>query len=154
MEIDSNIPPTSRLEIQVPIIVQKCKEVDELVSFSREEFGSKVIELGDLQGDVNELNLLNLQQKNEIFVLKKSLRKAKEALVAARYKSQEKATELEQSKQRVSFVIEKLSIAVAKGKGLIVQRETLKQSLAKMFNELERCSQELQSKDASYTRLK
>ena len=152
--MDSDIPPISRLEIQVPIIVQKCKEVDELVSFSREEFGSKVIELGDLQGDVNELNLLNLQQKNEIFVLKKSLRKAKEALVAARYKSQEKATELEQSKQRVSFVIEKLSIAVAKGKGLIVQRETLKQSLAKMFNELERCSQELQSKDASYTRLK
>ena len=82
------------------------------------------------------------------------MRKAKEALVAARYKSQEKATELEQSKQRVSSVIEKLSIAVAKGKGLIVQRETLKQSLAKMFNELERCSQELQSKDASYTRLK
>ena len=152
--MDSDIPPISRLEIQVPIIVQKCKEADELVSFSREEFGSKVIELGDLQGDVNELNLLNLQQKNEIFVLKKSLRKAKEALVAARYKSQEKATELEQSKQRVSFVIEKLSIAVAKGKGLIVQRETLKQSLAKMFNELERCSQELQSKDASYTRLK
>ena len=30
------------------------------MSFSREEFGSKVIELGDLQGDVNELNLLNL----------------------------------------------------------------------------------------------
>ena len=124
------------------------------MSFSREEFGSKVIELGDLQGDVNELNLLNLQQKNEILVLKESLRKAEEALVAARSKLQEKATELEQSKQRVSSVIEKLSIAVAKGKGLIVQRETLKQSLAKMFNELERCSQELQSKDASYTSLK
>ncbi|CBI24010.3 unnamed protein product, partial [Vitis vinifera] len=121
---------------------------DEQVSFSREEFGSKVIEVSDLQGNVNELNLLNLQQKNEILVLKESLRKAEEALVAARSELQEKVTELEQSEQRVSSVREKLSIAVAKGKGLIVQRETLKQSLAEMSNELERCSQELQSKDA------
>ncbi|KAJ9702892.1 hypothetical protein PVL29_004571 [Vitis rotundifolia] len=148
MEIDSDIPLVSRLEILVPIIVQKCKEADEQVSFSQEEFGSKVIEVSDLQGNVNELNLLNLQQKNEILVLKESLRKAEEALVAARSELQEKVTELEQSEQRVSSVREKLSIAVAKGKGLIVQRETLKQSLAEISNELERCSQELQSKDA------
>ena len=106
-----------------------------------------MIEVSDLQGNVNELNLLNLQQKNKILVLKESLRKAEEALVAARSELQEKVTELEQSKQRVSSVKEKLSIAVAKGKGLIVQREALKQSLAEMSNELERCSQELQSKD-------
>ncbi|KAL6323565.1 hypothetical protein AAG906_039150 [Vitis piasezkii] len=90
---------------------------DEQVSFSREEFGSKAIEVSDLQGNENELNLLNLQQKNEILVLKESLRKAEEALVAAHSELQEK-------------------------------RETLKQSLAEMSNELERCSQELQSKDA------
>ena len=74
-----------------------------------------------LQGNVNELNLLNLQQKNKILVLKESLRKAEEALVAARSELQEKVTELEQSEQRVSSVKEKLSITVAKGKGLIVQ---------------------------------
>ena len=106
-----------------------------------------MIEVSDLQGNVNELNLLNLQQKNKILVLKESLRKAEEALVAARSELQEKVTELEQSEQRVSSVKEKLSIAVAKGKRLIVQREALKQSLAEMSNELERCSQELQSKD-------
>ena len=74
-----------------------------------------------LQGNVNELNLLNLQQKNKILVLKESLRKAEEALVAACSELQEKVTELEQSEQRVSSVKEKLSITVAKGKGLIVQ---------------------------------
>ena len=53
--------------------------------------------MSDLQGNVNELNLLNLQQKNKILVLKESLRKAEEALVAARSELQEKVTELEQS---------------------------------------------------------
>ena len=148
MEIDSDIPPVSRLEIFVPLLVQKFKEADEQVNFSRQEFGCKVIEVSDLQGNVNELNLLNLQQKNEILGLKESLRKAEEALVAARSELQEKVSELEQSEQRVSSVREKLSIAVAKGKGLIVQRDALKQSLAEISNELERCSQELQSKDA------
>ena len=66
-------------------------------AFSQEKFGSKVIEVSDLQGNVNELNLLNLQQKNKILVLKESLRKAEEALVAARSELQEKVTELEQS---------------------------------------------------------
>ena len=54
-----------------------------------------------------------------------SLRKAEEAFVAARSELQENVTELVQSEQRVSSVREKLSIAVAKGKGLNVQQETL-----------------------------
>nr|CAN69760.1 hypothetical protein VITISV_013643 [Vitis vinifera] len=96
---------------------------------------------------LQEIERSQLESKNKILVLKESLRKAEEALVAARSELQEKVTELEQPEQRVSSVKEKLSIAVAKGKGLIVQREALKQSLAEMSNELERCSQELQSKD-------
>ncbi|KAK9097488.1 hypothetical protein Sjap_022985 [Stephania japonica] len=84
----------------------------------------------------------------EIELLKESLRKLELGLEAAHSELQAKGTELEQSEQRLSSVREKLSIAVAKGKGLIVQRDNLKQSLSEMSAELERCSHELQLKDA------
>ncbi|KAK9273217.1 hypothetical protein L1049_018024 [Liquidambar formosana] len=148
VKIDSDTPPVSRLEYFVSFLLQKYKEADEQVNLSREEFGSKVMELSELQEKIHQLNSLNLQRENEVISLKESLSKAEEALVAVRSELQEKLTELEQSEQRVSSVREKLSIAVAKGKGLIVQRDSLKQSFAEASNELERCSQELQLKDA------
>ncbi|TYH69657.1 hypothetical protein ES332_D05G070500v1 [Gossypium tomentosum] len=59
-----------------------------------------------------------------------------------------KYKEIVELASELSSVREKLSIAVAKGKGLVVQRDGLKQSLAETSAELERCSQELQAKDA------
>lgn len=92
-------------------------------------------ELDELQEKIQQLNSLTFQQENEILVLKESVK--------------EKITELEQSEQRISSAREKLSIAVAKGKGLIVQRDNLKHSLLDSSKELERLSQELQSRDAN-----
>ncbi|KAF8369374.1 hypothetical protein HHK36_032614 [Tetracentron sinense] len=97
---------------------------------------------------MHELSSLNLQQEDEICILKGSLSKVEDALEAIRIELRAKVAELEQSEQRVSSAREKLSIAVAKGKGLIVQRDNLKHSLAETSSELDRCSQELQMKDA------
>ncbi|OMO81467.1 Prefoldin [Corchorus capsularis] len=113
--------------------------------FNIHQFGSKVVELTEAQ---EQLDALQLQHEVEILTLKESLRHAEEALISVRSELQEKISELEQSEHRVSSVREKLSIAVAKGKGLVVQRDGLKQSLVETSAELERCSQELQVKDS------
>ncbi|KAH0940952.1 hypothetical protein HID58_000589 [Brassica napus] len=72
---------------------------------------------------------------------------AEESLVALRSELQKRSNELEQSEQRLLSTREKLSIAVAKGKGLIVNRDNLKQLLAETSAELQRCSEELSLKD-------
>ncbi|GAV62539.1 hypothetical protein CFOL_v3_06062 [Cephalotus follicularis] len=147
-EINLDDKASSRLESLVYLLVQKYKEAGGQVSASREELGSKVMELTELQDNIHQLNALNLQHETEILVLRESLSLAEEAFTVAHSQLQEKVSELEQSEQRVSSIREKLSMAVAKGKGLVVQRDSLKQSLAETSSELERCSQELQLKDA------
>ncbi|KAJ6732156.1 NUCLEOPORIN [Salix purpurea] len=145
---DSEMTPVSHLESLVSILVRKYKKAKEQVNSSKEEFGSKVLEMTELQKEIHQLTGLTLQHENEILVLKEHLTQAEEALVTMRSEWQEKVSELQQSEQRVSSIREKLSIAVAKGKGLVVQRDSLKQSLAETSGELDRCSQELHLKDA------
>ncbi|KAK0572554.1 hypothetical protein LWI29_033410 [Acer saccharum] len=147
-ENNSDITPALHLESLVSSLVQKYKGVGERVCSSNEEFGSKAMEMKELQEKIQQLNAFKLKHENEILALKESLGQAEEALTVARSELQEKASELGQSDQRVSSVREKLGIAVAKGKALVVQRDNLKQSLAETSKELERCSQELQLKDA------
>ncbi|XP_050388233.1 trans-Golgi network-localized SYP41-interacting protein 1 isoform X2 [Argentina anserina] len=140
--------PASHLESLVSCLIQKCEEADVQVSLSKEDFASKVVELTSMQAEVQQLNALCLQHESELIVLRESLHQAEEALLVARSEIQGKGDELEQSEQRVSSLREKLTIAVTKGKGLIVQRDGLKQSLNEKSAELERFSQELQMKDA------
>lgn len=102
----------------------------------------------DLQGKIDQLSALNIQFETEVPVLRDGLKKLDEALEISRTDLQKRSSELEQSEQKLSSVKEKLGIAVAKGKGLIVQRDGLKQSLSEKSGELEKLSQELQSKDA------
>ncbi|CAM0946888.1 unnamed protein product [Alopecurus aequalis] len=102
----------------------------------------------DLQGKIDQLSALNIQLETEAPVLRDGLKKLDEALEISRTELQRRSSELEQSEQKLSSVKEKLGIAVAKGKGLIVQRDGLKQSLSEKSGELEKLSQELQSKDA------
>ncbi|KAM3687682.1 hypothetical protein ACJW31_10G092800 [Castanea mollissima] len=146
-EINLDAMPALRLEFLVSVLVQKFKEADVQVGLSREQFGYKMMELTELQDKLHQLEALTFEYENEIPILRDSLRLAEEALIASRSELQEKISELEQSDQRVSSIREKLGIAVAKGKGLVVQRDGLKQTLAETSSELERCLQELQLKD-------
>lgn len=140
--------PASRLESLLSILVQKYKEADVQLGSSIEEFGSNAVKLTELKEEVQQLTGLCLQHETEINVLKESLNQVQGALVAAGSELQKKASELEQSEQRVSSMREKLSIAVSKGKGLVVQRDGLKQSLVEKSSDLERCLHELQLKDS------
>ncbi|XP_008811441.2 uncharacterized protein LOC103722610 isoform X1 [Phoenix dactylifera] len=115
-----------------------------LVTLLKQEFIPK---LWELQEKLDSLSALNLQQETENQILKEGLHMMEGALEASRSELYLKVSELEQSEQRLSSIREKLSIAVAKGKGLLVQREGLKRSLMEKSSELEKCSQELQSKE-------
>ncbi|KAL0324009.1 UNVERIFIED_CONTAM: hypothetical protein Scaly_2368000 [Sesamum calycinum] len=143
IEMDAD-EPVSRLESLINQLVQKYEEASLGLSLST----SLEMQLTDLRGQVEHLNSVLLEYENENLVVRQSLKTAEENLIALNTKVQEKVAELEQSEQRVSSLREKLSIAVTKGKGLISQRDGLKQSLAETSKELEKCSQELLSKDA------
>ncbi|KAK6158736.1 hypothetical protein DH2020_006050 [Rehmannia glutinosa] len=142
IEIDAD-EPASLLESLIYFLIQKYKDADKDLSLST----SLKMQLSDLQRQVEHLNLVLVQYENENLVFKQSLKSAEEDVIALSYKVQEKVAELEISEQRVLSLREKLSIAVTKGKGLISQRDSLKQSLAETSKELEKCSQELLSKD-------
>ncbi|XP_022878871.1 COP1-interactive protein 1 isoform X2 [Olea europaea var. sylvestris] len=146
IEISSD-EPASRLESLIRLLITRYKEAAGSLSMSREETSSWKMQLSDLQAQIEHLNFILVQHENENIVFKQSLRSAEEDVVTLTFKLQEKAAELEQSDQRVSSIREKLSIAVTKGKGLISQRDGLKQSLAETSKELEKRSQELLVKD-------
>ncbi|AQK68533.1 hypothetical protein ZEAMMB73_Zm00001d015272 [Zea mays] len=101
----------------------------------------------DLQDRFDQLNALNIQLETEVAVLKDGMKELDEDLGTSRSELQKKVSELEQLDQKFSSVKEKLSIAVAKGKGLIVQRDSLKQSLLEKSGEIEKLTQELQLKE-------
>ncbi|XP_057423267.1 trans-Golgi network-localized SYP41-interacting protein 1 isoform X3 [Lotus japonicus] len=145
--VEINKSPLLYLDSLVSSLVQKTKEAEIQYHTTKEGYGSKEMELAELKEKMYYLDTLRLENENEILVLRESLDQADEALTAARSELHEKANELEHSEQRLSSIREKLSIAVAKGKGLVVQRDGLKQSLSETSSELERCLQELNLKD-------
>ncbi|KAI0518852.1 hypothetical protein KFK09_006288 [Dendrobium nobile] len=94
------------------------------------------------------LTVSNVQNETEIQILKEGMSKIEETLEASCHELQLKTSEIEQLEQKLSSVREKLGIAVAKGKGLIVQRDSLKQSLIEKTSELEKSAQDLLLKDS------
>lgn len=139
--------PASLLESLIHLLVKRYREADQGLRASPE------VQVHGLQDQVEHLNFALLEYGNENLVFKHSLKTAQEVVIALNSRVQEKVAELELSEQRVSSLREKLSIAVTKGKGLISQRDNLKHSLADTSKELEKCSQELLSKDARLNEL-
>lgn len=144
LELESGISfesPSSHVEFLVSQLVQKFIETEELANLLRKQLEAKENELMEIQESL-------LHHKSEIGGLRENLTHAEELLVAVRSELQDKSNELEQSEQRLLSTSKKLSIAVTKGKGLIVQRDNIKQSLAETSAKLQKCSEELILKDA------
>ncbi|XP_021762130.1 golgin subfamily A member 4-like isoform X2 [Chenopodium quinoa] len=147
-EVNLDESPVLSLQSLVLLLIQKFKELEKQASLSINEANFRAVEVDELQSHVESLNSLIIQQQNDVLVLRASLVQAKDGFDVMQADLLQKVKELEQSEQRVASVREKLSIAVAKGKGLVVQRDSLKQSLAEMSSELDKYSQELQLKDS------
>ncbi|KAL8153102.1 hypothetical protein V2J09_010862 [Rumex salicifolius] len=147
-DMNSDEPSLLLLQSLFSLLAGKYKDAGDHVRLLQDDLNSRTMEFRELQECVESLNSINFQQQNEIFVLKQSLKHAQDSFDITQDQLLKKATELEHCEQRFASIREKLSIAVAKGKGLIVQRDSLKQSLSETSIELERCSQELQLKEA------
>ncbi|KAJ0251826.1 Nucleoporin [Hirschfeldia incana] len=132
--------PTLYVEFLISQLVQKFIEAEDLTTLIRKQLEAKENELTEMQESL-------LHHKTEMDGLRENISQAEESLVAIRSELQEKSNELEQSEQRLLSTREKLSIAVAKGKGLIVNRDNVKQLLAQTSAELQRCTEELSLKD-------
>ncbi|KAG9449211.1 hypothetical protein H6P81_009176 [Aristolochia fimbriata] len=172
--IEADKPPVKRFEAMVICLLEKHKEATEQVRLSkaflsevitraelplgywegeldtlvRKEFGYLSKEFDRLQEELFHFTASNHEKDKEIHFLKDNIVKMEEAINDAHSELDAKVTELEQSEQKLASVREKLGIAVAKGKGLITQRDSLKQSFSEKCSELEKCLQELQAKDA------
>jgi golgin subfamily B member 1 len=109
--------------------------------------------LSEMRESMDLLSGSNIEIQTDIQVLRDSLKEMEVSNRKSQLELNQKRTELELSEQRLSSVKEKLGIAVSKGKGLIVQRDGLKQSLQEKSSELERCMQlltEAENKLKSY----
>ncbi|KAG9135217.1 hypothetical protein Leryth_013519 [Lithospermum erythrorhizon] len=142
-----------QLESLIYSLLQKYKEADERANLSEEMYASKSVESSEFHRQIDHLSLSLIQRENEIVVLEESLKNCKDSVVAIQSELLGKITEVEQSEQRVSSLREKLSIAVTKGKGLIVQRDNLKQSLAETSADFEKCKQDLLIKESRFNEL-
>ncbi|CAH9107623.1 unnamed protein product [Cuscuta epithymum] len=147
--VDINVDqPAIFVQSLTHFLVQKYKDAIGQAKLLTESDASKEKQIINLQKQTDELSLLCTQLENENFILKESLRKLKEDAAALHSQLNEKVSDTEQLDQRVASLREKLSIAVSRGKSLIVQRDGLKQSLADTSSELEKLSQELHLKDS------
>lgn len=171
--IREDLPPLVQLENLIAFLLLRYKEAAEQIAKSvsflkevtatsdvpsdywlgplhvllKQECDSNLMKLNELQEEVCQLSAIVLQKEDEAFMLKETMAKVEESLEVSRSELLAKTSELEQSDQKLSSVREKLSLAVSKGKGLIVQRDGLKQSLMEKSSELDKMLQDMQLKD-------
>lgn len=163
---DSLVGKLDYVEKGTSVLVEKFKEilseVDQLrqcLSEAGVDVGSQV-EFGTVFAAARE-DLLELKRKELAFVenlshLEDENRKLVEQLDSHRRIVEtmnaelgKVKVELEQEKMRTANTKEKLTMAVTKGKALVQQRDSLKNSLAEKTSELEKCLVELQEKTSS-----
>ncbi|GMI75079.1 TGN-localized SYP41 interacting protein [Hibiscus trionum] len=140
---------------------QFLSEVDQLrlcltkaeSDFGVHEFGTVLVaardELFELRGKEARLveNIASLEDENRTFL--EQVESAKATVEMLKSELEKTKTEVEQEKMRCANTKEKLSMAVSKGKGLVQQRDALKQSLADKTSELEKCLAELHEKSSA-----
>ncbi|KAJ3696252.1 hypothetical protein LUZ60_001629 [Juncus effusus] len=125
--------------------VQLQTEIEVLRDSSKQLEASSQKTQNELNNKMENLSASNIQLQTEIEVLRDSLKELEASSQKTQIQLKDKIAELELSEQRLASVKEKLGIAVTKGKGLIVQRDGLKQSLLEISSELERCKEKLKS---------
>ncbi|KAL7261253.1 hypothetical protein ACSBR1_006819 [Camellia fascicularis] len=119
----------------------------------QDEFGTTfvaardaLLELKRKEVDLAE-KIIYLEDENKKLV--EQLDKSKEMEKMANADVEKVRAELEHEKARYANTKEKLSLAVTKGKALVQQRDSLKQSLAEKTSVLEKCLTELQEKSSA-----
>uniref|UniRef100_A0A7N0UXC5 Uncharacterized protein n=1 Tax=Kalanchoe fedtschenkoi TaxID=63787 RepID=A0A7N0UXC5_KALFE len=108
-----------------------------ILSAARDELLELRAKEAELVGKLNQL-----ESENKEFL--EQLQREKEAAASLNAEVAKTKTELDQEKAKSGSLREKLSLAVTKGKGLVQQRDSLRQSLAEKTQQLDDCLEKLQ----------
>ncbi|XP_077226817.1 TGN-related, localized SYP41 interacting protein isoform X3 [Tasmannia lanceolata] len=129
-------------EVSSDFMMPQEKEFRVVFDVARDKF---------LEQKRNELDFLKKIEKieEENQKLLEELDKMKERLGEANAETIKTKVEIEQAEGKLVIAREKLSMAVTKGKALVQQRDSLRQSLNEKTNELEKCLLELQQKSSA-----
>ncbi|KAB1201199.1 hypothetical protein CJ030_MR0G004680 [Morella rubra] len=163
---DSGLGKIIQLEKGTSLLIEKfnhvLSEIDQLGQCLsgagadlrlQEEYGNICVAARDqlLELKSKEVNLVekvrHLEDENRKFMVQ--LEKDKEMAEMVNAELAKTKMELEQEKVRCANTKEKLTMAVTKGKALVQQRDSLKQSLAEKTSELEKCVLELEEKSSA-----
>ncbi|KAI3817495.1 hypothetical protein L1987_11287 [Smallanthus sonchifolius] len=128
----AEVKPDFQMENGMVTVFPSVRE--ELVELKRKEF------------ELNDKNTLLEYQHGQLM---EQLDKNRETIELLNAEIGKLKGEVEQEKTRYINTKEKLSMAVTKGKALVQQRDSLKQSVAERTSELERCLIELQEKSTA-----
>ncbi|GAA0149291.1 hypothetical protein LIER_08508 [Lithospermum erythrorhizon] len=110
-------------------------------------FGTACNNILGLKGKVVDLDQKLVQAEHENKQLLAQFQEQKVVVESVNAEISKLKAELEQEKSRYANTKEKLSLAVTKGKALVQQRDSLKQSLAEKTSELAKCLNQLNEKD-------
>lgn len=94
------------------------------------------------------------KEKTEMDKLFSDLRKASEEVATLKEEKETLKKDLERTEDKNALIREKLSMAVKKGKGLVQERENLKQLIDEKSSEIEKIKDELQQKELAISEYK
>lgn len=106
-------------------------------------------ELLELKRKELELTYKNTNLESQYIQFMEQIDKSRETIEFLNTEITKLKGEVEQEKIRYTNTKEKLSMAVTKGKALVQQRDSLKQTVSEKTGELERCLTELQEKSTA-----
>ncbi|XP_031474307.1 trans-Golgi network-localized SYP41-interacting protein 1 isoform X2 [Nymphaea colorata] len=136
------------IEIDPEITMPHEQDTTLIVNLAHKQllrFRTKESELNEAVADRAALE----EEKKKVL---EQLDKTKEDLEALSVERAKAQSDLEQSEKKVQSLKEKLSMAVSKGKSLVQQRDSLKQTLMEKSTELEKCLSEIREKSDALER--
>ncbi|BFI34195.1 hypothetical protein AXG93_1862s1210 [Marchantia polymorpha subsp. ruderalis] len=134
----------------------KAKTFSEQESLSQMQqmLESKDLELSELSKRMEEAASDMAQQEDVVQGLMQQVNKLRGELAKANGERDALKNELVLAEQRTANTREKLSLAVKKGKNVVQQRDSLKQSFSEQELLLAKCKEELASKESIVSRIK
>ncbi|MCO5559947.1 hypothetical protein L7F22_013551 [Adiantum nelumboides] len=140
---------------ELTLAIRKVEEGgEEQIHSLHEAIASKTLQLNNLNMQLEGFAVRITSLEDEVDHLQKELKAKTEELSYVRDELNKSHLEASQAEEKLASVREKLSMAVKKGKGVVQQRDTLKQSLDEKVAELDRLRRDCEAESVAFTKAK
>ncbi|KAI5059780.1 hypothetical protein GOP47_0026099 [Adiantum capillus-veneris] len=140
---------------ELTMAMRKAEEDGEKQAMSlHEAVSSKTLELNGLNSQLEAFTVKITSLEDEVDQLQKEVNVKTEELSFVRDKLNKCQLEASQGEEKLASVREKLSMAVKKGKSVLQQRDTLKQSLDVKAAELDQLRRDYEAESVAFTKAK